>query len=472
MVVLISYRSISNDCGIAGIDCRPFSNVSYAFYCPPACASQQIWNPHTIGDQEINYRHLVIGGGSGLVYRADSSICQAAIHAGVLEDARGGPIILELLGEFADFQAIDRNGIQSVNFDAAFPKSFTFAEVTKAIKAPFDIRWVMLAFSASMTVAIAILSLTVAQFFTPVFTILFMHVIFVSDRPEYQVFEALLSVAVQRFLPASFAAFVLYKFCAHPQLSQLQSAIDKTILWLGFAWFGALENYTLDHIPIRRLTPADLKAQPGAILWLALIIVLLLAIAIGQVHYLRKEGRLLQYLKVYALMAGGLITLALIPSIRLRLHHYIIALLLVPGTAMQTRPSLIYQGLLTGLFINGVARWGFASILQTDAVLRDLDGPYGSALPIVTATVSAVSTEFDWIPPPLPYDGLSLLVNDVERYRWYTDDTDSNYTWLDNGHGDSRTYFRFAYVLDGHALDYTKAAILERDHSWNTTLWK
>lgn len=476
--VLIEARSINDNCGLDGLDCRPFTNITLPFHCPPGCAGQKVWNPHTVGDQEVVYQQLVVGGAptgssSSPIYRADSSICQAAIHAGFLSESRGGPVILNLLGKHAGFQAIDRHGIHPVGFDADFPKTFTFTSLGSTEVGALDIRWPMLFFSVLVTTLISIFTSSSAAFFTPVFIILFIHVSFVSDKPELPSFTALLSVSAERFLPASFTALAIHLFCVRPQLSGLASPLDKTVLWLGAAWFGALENYTLDHIPIRRLTPSDLRSQPGAVLALTIVVVLIFAIAIGQIYYLRREGRLIQYLKMYAFLAGMLICLAAIPSVRLRIHHYILALLLLPGTAIQTRPSLLYQGLLVGLFINGVARWGFASILQTDAALRDLDGPYGSSLPNVTAVVTpdASAIDFHWSWPPEPYHGLSVLVNDVERYRWYTDDHELNYTWSSSDVRGSRTYFRFAYMTDGHAVDYTRAGVWELDGTWNITLW-
>ena len=51
-----------------------------------------------------------------------------------------------------------------------------------------------------------------------------------------------------------------------------------------------------------------------------------------------------------------------------RLHHYIISMVLMPGTGFPTRLSAIYQGFLLSMFLNGAAASGFDSILQTAAV--------------------------------------------------------------------------------------------------------
>lgn len=76
-------------------------------------------------------------------------------------------------------------------------------------------------------------------------------------------------------------------------------------------------------------------------------------------------------------MVVGLIilVLALLPGLQFRLHHYFAAMLLVPLTAFPTRLSAIYQAFLLGMFLNGGAAFGFASILQTPAEVCGLRRP-------------------------------------------------------------------------------------------------
>jgi hypothetical protein len=62
-----------------------------------------------------------------------------------------------------------------------------------------------------------------------------------------------------------------------------------------------------------------------------------------------------------------LLVLGLLPGLTLRLHHYIVAIMIFPVTAFPTRLSALYQGLLLGLFVNGTAAFGFASILERPA---------------------------------------------------------------------------------------------------------
>ena len=228
------------------------------------------------------------------------------------------------------------------------------------------------------------------------------------------------------------------------------------------------------------MTPHDLRNQPGAIPVLVLLILVVLVIALGQAWAFRIEGRLLRYLAFYAALATGLLILASIPSLNLRLHHYIIALLLLPGTALQTRPSLVYQGLLVGLFISGVARWGFASILETSTLLI-ADGPAGGALPQVAApVVLGDNITFTWanltriadVGAKLKggFDSLSILINDVERFRGIEDHNPDSFTWTRYQPGEVE-FFRVAFVKFGQAsrgvvFDYTRPATWYGNGSW------
>ena len=200
-----------------------------------------------------------------------------------------------------------------------------------------------------------------------------------------------------------------------------------------------------------------------------------------------------------------------VPGLNVRIHHYILALLLIPGTCFQNRPSLIYQGLLVGLFINGTARWGFASILETPGDLFQ-GGPQGTVLPVISVlAIGAKNITFNLGQLPAyneksgrTFDGISILVNDVERFRGYGDNEDywpdgrvwgGNFTWTwtrhklgrdigeSPGDGDNlpddgedvevnaekyvpTEYFRFAYMAGSGVADYTKACRWDSNGTW------
>ncbi|KAH0564960.1 hypothetical protein GP486_001654 [Trichoglossum hirsutum] len=465
-------RASGNGCGLNGNNCRPFENSTFAFSCPANCQGAKVLNPYAVGSQEIIYQPLVVGGpqegGVGLaegpIYRGDSFLCAAALHAGVISNEKGGCGVVALVGQRDNFPSTFRNGVQSISFNSSFPLSFSFVSTPQS--ECNDLRWPLLAVSVIFTSILSVFTTSPAVFFSSLFTAIFFHVGLASDPPNLPSYYSITSVVVGRFLPAGFVAFVLYRYCVRPQLEGLVAQYEKTILWVGGCWVGALTNYTLDFIPIQRLTPHDLNQQPGAKAALSVIVIILTLIAVGQIYYLRLEGRLPGYLALYLLFGIGLAIFVAIPGLSLRIHHYILALLLLPGTAIQTRPSLLYQGILVGLFINGVARWGFDSILQTPAALLG-DGQRNSVLPVVSLMqVSAANITFSWTPPLEPFDGLSVLVNDVERFRSYRGDDRDEFTWERPVDKNLPYYFRFGYVQGSSSADYTRAGIWKDDGSW------
>jgi hypothetical protein len=473
-----TYWLPGNQCGLDGNDCRPFNNSGFAFRCPADCASHQVLNHRAVGDQEIIYRPLVIGGlvdgdtGSKPVYRGDSFICGAAIHAGIVSNTKGGCGIVSLVGKRQNFVNSSMHGIASVGFDSYFPRSFTFEMGVDCEST--DMRWPLLAVSVVFTTVLSLFTTSPAVFFFTIFTGVFWLVGLATDPPNHPSILDLFTKILGRYLPAMFVAWVMYdKMGIRRTLDGLTAQIEKTILWLGACWVGALNNYTFSWIPIQRLTPHDLEQQPGARVALAIIIMILLTIAACQVWFFRQEGRLIRYLKLYLLFVTGIIVCLALPDLKLRIHHYILALLLLPGTSLQTRPSLLYQGLLVGLFINGIARWGWDPFLQTAFALRG-DAVTDSPLPVLLQPVIALganvsSITFRWQPPPgLRYDGISALVNDVERFRSYLNDYDGSdsFVWTRETGLGLNEYFRFAYMEGTRSWDYTRAGIWTKDGEW------
>jgi hypothetical protein len=468
-----------NDCGMNGDLCRPFGNATMPFRCPASCRRVQLLNPHAVGDQQVTYRPLVIGGPTdeeqsleNTYYRGDSFICGAAIHAGFIGDSSGGCGVVAQIGEKTNFPSVNRKHITSIGFDSYFPKSFTFLPGTQAQCR--DLRWPLFGVSLFFTIMLSLFTTSPAVFFTSAFIGIFFHVALASDPPDMTDYHAIISIALEHLLPAGFCMYAVYYFAVKRTLSGLEAQVEKTILWLGGCWIGALNNYTFDNIPLERLTPHDIQNQPGAIPALITVVLCLFSIALGQVWAFRVEGRLPKYLAIYGILVGGVLALVAIPNMNVRIHHYILGLLLVSGTAMQNRPSLLWQGILIGLFINGVARWGFSSILETPDAIRG-DAPSGSLLPLITAPIIRnnfgladimpnITFDFD-MPFPTDYDGLSILVNDVERYHEYEERMESSWTWVKRMDGVSE-YFRFGYLQGSGTADYTKAGVWGSDGSW------
>lgn len=340
-----------------------------------------------------------------------------------------------------------------------------------------DPRWNLLALSTVFTALFGLFTSHPATFFAPIFTILFFQVGMASDPPPYSTYASLASTTLGRFLPAALAAALFYRFSVRKTLRNCSAHVEKTILWVGGAWVGALAAYTFERIPLQRLTGHDIRQQPGAIVALVVLVLVIFAVVLYQAWCLRAEGRLPRFLALYACLGVSLGVLAALPGLNLRIHHYILALLLLPGTALQTRASLLCQGILVGLFVNGIARWGWDPILQTAAALRG-DAQLGSGVPaILDPVVNGSSIEFTWRGLLRGYDAVSVLVNDVERYRGIPDagagaGNESSFTWTRRAGGDAPEYFRFGFVnyspFGGLSYsDFTRAGTWFANGSWS-----
>lgn len=79
-----AYWARLDGCGLDGQDCTPFNSTNFNFRCPAGCKETILLNTRTIGDQEVTYVPLVVGGGDdNRTYRGDSFLCAAGINASV-----------------------------------------------------------------------------------------------------------------------------------------------------------------------------------------------------------------------------------------------------------------------------------------------------------------------------------------------------------------------------------------------------
>ncbi|KAK4124603.1 hypothetical protein N657DRAFT_571831 [Parathielavia appendiculata] len=244
----------NNECGLDGVDCRPFSNASFAFRCPADCASVRVLNPHHVGRQDVNFRPLVIGGGGQAPYRGDSFLCGAAIHAGVIDDAKGGCGVVTLTGEYYQYFASSQHGIDSIPFDSHFPLSFTVtADPSIHCTAP-DPRWtVSLPLSLLFTICLSLCTTSPTLVFFTTFLGIFTHVALVSDPPNFSALSSttflpsLISSYLARLLPAAFVAAILYRttcFLLHRTHPNIPSACG---IWLTLRYRGWFAEKPLEE---------------------------------------------------------------------------------------------------------------------------------------------------------------------------------------------------------------------------------
>lgn len=135
------------------MSCEPFSNRFAAFQCPANCVRDGVvtGKPHFAGEREIVGQPLVIG---GPIYRGDSYICPAAVHAGVIDDATGGCGVAKYMGMTNSFPGYYMNDIDSIDVQTYFPLTFRFTIESEELDCPTpgkDTKWALPLVSAAHT---------------------------------------------------------------------------------------------------------------------------------------------------------------------------------------------------------------------------------------------------------------------------------------------------------------------------------
>jgi hypothetical protein len=484
------WRGKNSACGVDAEDCIHWNtpNNELRFKCAADCVKESwTYSGTPVGDYESIYRPFIIGGGNGTdYYRGDSFVCGAAAHRGVISDFRGGCGIVRFTGKRTNFPGgSGKHGMKSIGFDSVFPESFEFVD-TKDMKTSgcHDLRWAAIIFNVLVSFEYGYLVYDAKAFFWPIFIMGFWTVALASNPPlvltssdSEMVVAELVSLSFRRLLPALLAAYVIYVSSVRPQLNGLKANLSRAVFWLIGFWVGILENYVFGRLPLDRLTPGDLNAQSGAWLAVGTIAGSILAIAFGQAYIIWRMGKFKPYIKLYLGMILGLVILSFFPHQTLRIHHYIMALCLLPGTGFKTTPSLLYQGILVGLFVSGISRWDFDSIIQTyEQLRRGAPALVGGIPELLDPLVSmdGQNVTLRWTPgnETAWWDRYSLLINDVERYRgpW------TNFSlseWIQKELGthapNLKYYIRVAFASKRYTGDYTKPGIIDMAYKANWT---
>lgn len=484
------WRGKNSACGVDAEDCIHWNtpNSEMRFKCAADCVKESwTYSGTSVGDYESIYRPFVVGGGNGTnYYRGDSFVCGAAAHRGVISDFSGGCGIIKFTGKRTEFPGgSGKHGMESIGFGSVFPESFEFLD-TKGMRTSgcHDLRWAVIIVNILISFVYGYLVYDSKAFFWPIFIMGFWTVALASNPPlvlsssdAEMVVAELVSLSFRRLLPALLAAYVIYVSSVRPQLKGLKANLSRSVFWLIGFWVGVLENYVFGHLPLDRLTPDDMNAQSGAWIAVGIIAGSILAIAFGQAYIIWRMGKFKPYIQLYIGMILGLFVLSLFPNQTLRIHHYIMALCLLPGTGFKTTPSLLYQGILVGLFVSGISRWDFDSIIQTyEQLRRGAPALVGGIPELLDPLVSmdGQNVTLRWTPGNETswWDRYSLLINDVERYRgpW------TNFSlskWIQEELGthapDLKYYIRVAFASKRHTGDYTKAGVIDMAHKANWT---
>ncbi|SCU82557.1 LANO_0B06700g1_1 [Lachancea nothofagi CBS 11611] len=493
----VFWKGKNNQCGIGATRCLPFSDEEVYIRCPALCDRESwTYSAINVGDERVKYTGFQIGGGElqekdklSYPYRGDSFACGAAVHAGVVSPFVGGCARISMTGEQGSFQSRKghSNTGMSVNFDSFFPSSFTFRKLLNGYSSRcYDPRIPVVVINIVMSMPVFYLYegiygfwiLTIVAYLT---IVLFLDPPFIVDPYVDDSFSQLLSIIIQRMLPLAFVLYVLWKCCVRRTLTN-GSSLAKILCWFPTFWLGVMNNVTFDRLPVDRLTVSDFKEQAGALVAVGSIIATIVSCAIVQAYSLWKSGRFRKYLCIYVTLIMGLFLLGILPGLSLRIHHYILGILLVPGCATRGTSAYLFQGILIGLVLSGVGKWDFASIVETKSTLSRGEAgdswkppmlQYTQELPNLLSweyanTTQGVTEELN---------AYSLLINDVEHFLGENTTVDIDTLiqsdlklsqWVNSSvasNGSAKLYLRVARASkdspEGPTGDYTNAAILE-----------
>ncbi|KAH8193622.1 hypothetical protein TruAng_012211 [Truncatella angustata] len=449
-----------NGCGQDGENC-PATSKPMAFRCPANCASVKLQEPHLVGSQRIVNQPLAIG---GPVYRADSWICASAVHFGIVDDAKGGCGVLSRMGQTNTFPGSRMNGIVSVAVRTYFPQSFKF-QFDSGFECHSKEQSRMLPYiSIAFTMVVFLFSNTPLLPFCVAIGTGLMHSIALlgvgrseSDAPTVQSgspnFRQTLITATIQYAPVLLCATLIYRHVVRRTLSKV-APIEKTVLWLGSFWVGLIISHDLQQ---------KIFAVPS----------LVALVALHQMYYLHEEGTLPRSLALYA---ASLSTLAISLAFRgVPAHLLPLAFLLLPGTAVLTRPNLAYQGLLAGLLVQGLAQRGIfysVEIFTTPTSAVDLSvvaavAPPEVLKPVIHLNDASSNITFTWrTPVPIETDGISMLINDVERARYsFASQESDRFEWVRTPQA-VPDFVRFSWVKESALLGYGDAGIWKADGFW------
>ncbi|KAL7748438.1 hypothetical protein RI367_006130 [Sorochytrium milnesiophthora] len=398
------YAALSSEkCGTFGIDCGPYPNATFTVRCPAGCNLARTLGPTYVGSTFVQGRPFVIGSD---IYRGDSWVCASAVHAGVVSATAGGCVTFtQLQGQFNSFAGSERNGIKSETFASSYPVAYTFSPAS-ATKTQFCTDPVLpssIYFFLYMPLIVLghpsirhfVVSTAAYVFF---FWILLSADAFTSD--------AKLATAWGLFMPYMAINLLMIPRVFQRALPSVGKYPVDIFVFLYLALVVALQNELIQSkLPAFTLTSSALTS-PSRLALLLVLVLGFLALFGAQANCLRKEAKLLPFLAACALVAVILCVTAPLLSMSMHIHHYMVGALFMPSASTQTRLSLVFLGLMWGLYLQGISRWGFDTPFELQSSANRAIGlSLGSSIPTwVTASAGSSTTV------PLSADNATALL--------------------------------------------------------------
>lgn len=272
--------------------------------------------------------------------------------------------------------------MSSVSFPPSFPGAFEL-EATGSWSECMEYHWPITAFNVvALFIFTALFDPQPGVLLTVILLMGYSHLVLVADAPYRPPNWSKFFGGV---LPALLAGFWAWHVSFRRCLNGFYTARLplETALWQGFGlWIGLESSTIFARIPIARLGYDKLGAD--GLIALIVVIALVVLVVLIQALSFRRLGLVRYYLVRYLPLVPILIVLANLGNdYYLRLHHYMLSLAGMPVMSLPNRISLFGQAFCLGFFLDGIGRWGWASIVEGGASLLG-DAQAGSAMPEIS----------------------------------------------------------------------------------------
>ncbi|WWD16411.1 hypothetical protein CI109_100837 [Kwoniella shandongensis] len=461
-----------DNCGVNGTNCLQdlLDMDGKKFRCLGGCKYVTLGNPRWVGDEKVDKASLLIGGGDKEgTYRADSWICAAAIQSSLISSSMGGCVRFHALpfrDGFSTFLPLSSHGLHSNSFAPWYPGAFRLSSLSST--GCFDLHFIITGINAFCLFITAIfLSPPPYLLFTILLVLGYFHIVLFSDIPSptpdwSNIFAGL--------PPVMMTGYWLWKVSFKHTMLGFRGLTIEQASWQGAGYWIGIESSTIfARLPITRLgyDPLD----PAGVVAFAVIVVIVVIVVLIQAWELRRVGLLRYYLIRYLPLIPVIIILVYVPGYTLRIHHYILAIIAIPLLCLPNRISLFSQAFMLGLFLDGVGRWGWASILEQTTTLIG-DGNSGTLIPTFFANTTTPNllqwSHFRTIDPLYNITGYSVLIDDLQHLPNYLNNTlDISQLNLLEG---INHHFRVAYIANGTSLDFTDPVTRWSNGSWGQSV--
>lgn len=334
-------------CGLDASECSQPSEW-FAVRCAGICAARQVYPLAT----------PVIGGGP---YRADSRVCNAGVHAGVIGSG-GGCFDVRIAGSAPSFDASKRNGIQSFGFDSWYPLTLEVRPSSSSSFCGFSAWWALLLLNVVLLFLLALLRPGRRLFFWCMVTLFYWYVALVAGIGPVSIREMM-----ERLGSYAFFCLVAHAFLWNLGAAKLFFADTAAGAPFDVLLLEVLPAVPLMHLPLIALITGDydingnlFKDWRPAVLYSvgAASLVPMVCILLRRWY----QAKCLRWL-VCVLLGGTTATviLSLIFSTvdwGLHLHHYFTSLIGYLFARGRSRPAMIFRAFCLGALVDGICRWG------------------------------------------------------------------------------------------------------------------